>query len=236
MTTLRFEDVHKSFGAQRVLDGVTLDIPLDRFTYVVGRSGGGKSVLCRLAVALTRSDRGEILFDGQPVSKLGRDARIALRRRYPYVVQGAALLDWLTLAENVGLTDRAASPETLRAALAKVGLADRAQTYPPQNSPGVNKRAALARALLMQPRFLLLDEPTTGLDAQAADEVNATLQALRREGLGALVVSHDYEALERFADAVVVLANGRVAFHGTPRDFFASSQPAVRALTAPAEV
>jgi len=234
--SLVFRGVKKSFGEVQVLRGVDLEIPLDRFTYVVGQSGGGKSVLCRLAVGLLDPDEGEIHLDGRDVPRLSERAKVALRARCPYVVQGPALLDWLTLEENAALAAPRARPEEIRDALDKVGLAGLRDRYPEENGPGVNKRAAIARALLRRPRYLLLDEPLTGLDSGSAAEVNAVLQKLRREGLGALVVSHDYRDLEALADAVVVIGNGRVAFHGAPPEFLSSREPAVRALTAPAEV
>jgi phospholipid/cholesterol/gamma-HCH transport system ATP-binding protein len=114
-----------------------------------------------------------------------------------------------------------------------VGLTGVASRYPPQLSPGVQKRAAIARALMLSPRYLLLDEPTTGLDRAAAAQVNAALERLREEGLGALVVSHDYRAVRQIADRVLVLAGGRAAFLGPPGELFASTDPELQALTAP---
>lgn len=235
MSTLRFLSVTKRFDGRTVLDGLDAELPLTESTYVVGRSGGGKSVLCRLAVGLVKPDEGEIHLGEHAVHAIPRRQLVALRRAYPYVVQGPALLDWLTLEENVALADRRADKGRVREALAHVGLSGREALRPPQVSPGVAKRAALARALLLRPRYLLLDEPTTGLDQEAAGEVNAVLEQLRQEGLGSLVVSHDYPAVRRLADRVVVVARGKVVFHGTPAQFEASTEPEVRALTAPGD-
>lgn len=234
-SALSFRGVRKAFGARTVIDGLDATVPLSESTYVVGRSGGGKSVLCRMAIGLLRADGGEIDLDGRPVHALSRRELVALRRTFPYVVQGPALLDWLTLQENVALADPRASVPQVRAALERVGLFGEIARKPPEVSPGVAKRAALARALLLKPRYLLLDEPTTGLDRTAASEVNTVLRELRGDGLGSLVVSHDYAALRQLADRVLVVARGKAVFHGTPDQFDASEHPEVRALTAPGE-
>ncbi len=232
---LEFRNIHKAFGARQVFTGLSASVPLAETTYVVGLSGGGKSVLCKLAVGLASLDQGELFLDGHPIHALPRRELVRLRRQFPYVVQGPALLDWLTLAENVALADPRATPDQVQQALARVGLAEQSTQLPPQVSPGVAKRAALARAILLKPRYLLLDEPTTGLDRQAASEVNTVFGQLRRDGLGSLVVSHDYAALRQLADRVLVVAGGKAVFHGTPEAFYASELPEVRALTAPGE-
>lgn len=235
MSALRFAGVTKRFDGRTILQGLTVELPLSESTYVVGRSGSGKSVLCRLAVGLVKPDHGEVFLGSHPIHATPRRQLVAVRREFPYVVQGPALLDWLTLEENVALADPGAPLERVREVLAHVGLQGREALRPPQVSPGVAKRAALARALLLRPRYLLLDEPTTGLDREAASEVNDVLQQLRNEGLGSLVVSHDYPAVRRLADRVVVVAHGRTVFHGTPAEFEASGDPEVRALTAPGD-
>jgi phospholipid/cholesterol/gamma-HCH transport system ATP-binding protein len=228
--TLVFDRVEKAFGAAPVLRGLSADIPLSGLTFVVGQSGGGKSVLCKLAVGLLHPDAGRVQLDGEDVPSLGRAQLHALRRLYPYVVQGPALLDWLTAAENVALTGARPTPADVRAALDQADAGPLADLYPEALGPGAQKRVAIARALLLHPRYLLLDEPTTGLDNRAADAVNHVLTSLRDRGLGALVVSHDYRALRAAADRVLLVASGRAAFLG-PRDaFLASDLPEVRSL------
>ncbi|HVE81479.1 MAG TPA: ATP-binding cassette domain-containing protein [Myxococcales bacterium] len=228
---LVFHRVEKSFpGGPPVLRGLSADIPLSGLTFVVGQSGGGKSVLCKLAVGLLRPDAGTVALDGEDVPSLGRAALHALRRRFPYVVQGPALLDWLTAAQNVALADERASPEQVQAALEKADAGALSGLRPEALGPGAQKRVAMARALLLGPRFLLLDEPTTGLDNRAADAVNHVLTSLRDGGLGALVVSHDYRALRAAADRVLLVAAGTVAFQGPRDEFLASALPDVRGL------
>ena len=227
---LIFDRVEKSFGESKVLRGLSASVPLSGLTFVVGQSGGGKSVLCKLAVGLLRPDAGRVELDGEDVPSLSRSALHALRRRCPYVVQGPALLDWLTAAQNVALADERARPEEVLAALGQADAGALAERYPEALGPGAQKRVAIARALLLRPGFLLLDEPTTGLDNQAADAVNHVLTSLRDRGLGALVVSHDYRALRAAADRVLLVASGQAAFLGPRDEFLASTLPDVRSM------
>lgn len=231
--TLRFSDVRKAFGALEVLTGFTAEIPLDRITFVVGRSGSGKSVVCRLAVGLLRPDAGEVELLGRRVDAMPERKLVALRREVPYVVQGPALLDWLTVRQNVALARKDATPAVIDELLARVGLEALADRHPSGLGPGVQKRVAIARALALEPRYLLFDEPTTGLDRRAARQVNAEIRQLKAAGLGALVVSHDYGSLAEVADGVLGVADGRAAFHLTPAQFFATDHPAARALLGP---
>jgi ABC-type transporter Mla maintaining outer membrane lipid asymmetry ATPase subunit MlaF len=227
---LVFDRVEKSFGGAPVLRGLSAEIPLSGLTFVVGQSGGGKSVLCKLAVGLLRPDAGRVELDGAEVPSLGRSALQQLRRRFPYVVQGPALLDWLTAAQNVALADERARPEQVLDALGQADAGALAGKLPEALGPGAQKRVAIARALLLNPAYLLLDEPTTGLDNQAADAVNHVLTSLRDRGLGALVVSHDYRALRAAADRVLLVASGRAAFLGPRDEFLASPLPEARSL------
>jgi len=232
---LCFTNLHKGFDGTPVLQGFTAEVPLDRITFVVGRSGSGKSVLCRLAVGLLRPEAGEVELLGQRVDALPERSLVALRAQVPYVVQGPALLDWLSVRRNVALARPGASPDEVEDLLARVGLTELAERHPSGLGPGVQKRVAIARALMLAPRYLLFDEPTTGLDRRAARQVNAELRALKAGGLGALVVSHDYGSLAEVADGVLGVAEGRAAFHLSAEGFFQSDHPAARALLGPGE-
>ena len=148
-------------------------------------------------------------------------------------MQGPALLEWRTLRENVAMAAPGITEAAIHEALAQVGLETVAGRLPTELGPGARKRAAIARALALRPEYLLLDEPTTGLDRRAAAQVAEVLASLKPKGLGGLVVSHDYRLLEALADRVLVVGGGRCAFLGTPEAFLASSAPELRALTAP---
>lgn len=227
-----FQDVWKSFDERAVFRGLSAEIPSRGLTFLVGRSGAGKSVLSRLAVGLERPDRGEVSLFGQPLSSLPQRKLLALRKKAPYLVQGAALLDWLTVAQNVALASDNKDEAHIRQHLSRVGLEDVAQRRPPELGPGVRKRAAIARALALEPSFLFFDEPTTGLDKGSAKQVSDVLASLRKEGLGAVVVSHDYPLLERIADRVVMVSEGTArSFEAAA--FIASQDPEARALLDP---
>ena len=231
---LRFSEVEVAFeSGRRVLAGLSAELSTRELTFVAGASGAGKSVLCRLAVGLLKPQAGQVALFGERVDTLPERALRALRQRAPYLVQGPALLDWRTLRENVTMAAPGLSEEALQEALAQVGLEGMAERRPPELGPGAKKRAAIARALALKPEYLLLDEPTTGLDRTAAARVEGVLGSLKARGLGALVVSHDYRLLRTLADRVLVVGGGRCVFLGTPEAFLASSEPELRALTAP---
>ena len=223
MKGLVFHQVVKRFtpDGPPVLDGLSATIEPTGLTFVVGRSGSGKSVLCRLAVGLIRPDAGTVSLLGEPVHLLPERKLRALRATVPYLIQGPALLDWLSLRSNVALASAGSMLDgRAQAALEQVGLGTLGDRLPPQVGPGVKKRTAIARALVLAPKWLLLDEPTTGLDRDAAAQVNQALLQVKRTGVGAIVVSHDYEALQSMADEVIEVSDGRIGYQGPPAGFF----------------
>ncbi len=214
MSQIVFTDIVKSFApGVRTLDGLNATVPLKGLCFVVGKSGQGKSVLCRLAVGLLKPDAGTVTLEDERIDDLPERKLQAVRARVPYLVQGPALLDWLTLADNVALAAKdKADRVRVDEAIDRIGLREFATRFPPEVGPGIKKRTAIARALVLQPHYLLLDEPTTGLDREAAGQVNDTLALLKAQGLGAMVVSHDYKAVERLADTVLVVDSGKASF------------------------
>ena len=208
-----FTQVVKGFPGHKVLDGLTATVPLKGLTFVVGKSGSGKSVLCRLAVGLLQPEAGQVELAGELIDLMPERKLQRVRATVPYLIQGPALLDWLSLEDNVALAAKGVKDTgQVKAALARVGLTELASRMPSQVGPGIKKRTAIARALVLEPRYLLLDEPTTGLDREASSQVNETLALLQRQGLGAMVVSHDYKAVEQLADAVLEVKEGKATF------------------------
>lgn len=225
MNSLRLTSVVKRFGSHSVLEGLSVDIPLSGLTFVVGKSGSGKSVLCRLAVGLLRPDSGTVELFGERVDTLPERKLVSLRARVPYLVQGPALLDWLTLDANIALAAKGLPDDgRVQRAITTMGLEPLKDRFPPHVGPGIRKRAAIARALVLEPACLMLDEPTTGLDEVAKGQVNDALQAVRDAGLGAIVVSHDYGALARLADRVVEVQHGVVGYLGPKEGFLEGSK------------
>ena len=234
MITLRH--VHKAFGRRPILQGVDLTLPRGTLTFLVGRSGAGKSVLSRCAVGLLRADQGVIEIDGTEIGRLSESALNRLRSRVAYVVQGSALIDWLSAVENleVPLTralglSRAQARQRACQALDDVGLGDQRDQKPQALSGGDRKLLAIARALALAPEAIFYDEPTTSLDPWAARRVDDLIRTHARQGTTSVVVSHDLTSIRRVAERVALLEEGRIAFNGTAEAFFAAenTHPAV---------
>jgi phospholipid/cholesterol/gamma-HCH transport system ATP-binding protein len=231
----RLVDVHKAFGDNHVLRGVSLTLPEHRCTFVVGPSGTGKSVLVRHLVGLLLPDSGEVYYRGQRVDELPEEELFELRKQCVYVFQHPTLFDSMSVLKNVslvikyhlGLKSREAEA---RAALEleRLGMAHLGPQSPLQLAAGDQKMVSLARALSLQPETLILDEPTTGLDPYAAHELDRHTARLRERGVSLIVISHDLRSIRRLADDVVFLFRGGVRFHGTADDFFSSTDHVVR--------
>jgi phospholipid/cholesterol/gamma-HCH transport system ATP-binding protein len=234
---LQVSDLHQGFAGRPVLAAVNLAVPRGSVVSVFGRSGAGKSVFLKCVAGLLTPDRGRISFNGAAPEVVGRK-RNNLSGRIGYVFQGNALLDSLTALENVVLplaqTTHLASGEIeVRAlrALDRLGLIVFRDHFPNQLSGGMQKRVALARALVSEPELLLFDEPTAGLDPHSRNAVFAMIAQYRRAfGFTALIVTHDVvEALE-ISDRVALLGQGSFCFEGTSAEFRHSSQPEVIAM------
>jgi putative ABC transport system ATP-binding protein len=220
MTALQLETLTRDFGSGdgsvRALDGITLGFERGTFTAVMGPSGSGKSTLLQSAAGLDRPSSGRVRLGDIEVSALGEKALARLRReRLGFVFQSFNLLGALTAAQNVALPSRLAGRrlrrEQVAAALASVGLADRAGHRPAQLSGGQQQRVAIARALVGEPELLFADEPTGALDLRAGREVLALLRdTVDRGGRTLVMVTHDPSAAA-FADRVVFMADGRLA-------------------------
>jgi phospholipid/cholesterol/gamma-HCH transport system ATP-binding protein len=234
---IRLVGLQKRFGAQEVLRGVDLDIPLGKITVVIGRSGTGKSVLLKILMGLMRPDGGSIVIGGKDITRLGDRELMRVRNRFGMVFQHAALFDSMTVFENVAFPLR--EHERLRErdlkarvddALASVGLREHGHKDVHQLSGGMRKRAAVARALVRKPEFLLYDEPTTGLDPIMSAHVDELIRGTQdaTAGLTSLVISHDMAATLRIADKVAMLHEGRVIFEGSADDVRATDHLVVR--------
>ncbi|MSQ02395.1 MAG: ABC transporter ATP-binding protein [Myxococcales bacterium] len=236
--SIRIVGLQKSFGTQRVLQGVDLDLPLGQITVVIGRSGTGKSVLLKTLMGLMRPDGGSIFIGGQDITKLPDREWMRVRNRFGMVFQHAALFDSMTVFDNVAFPlrehDRKMKETEVKrrvdVALADVGLADAGQKWVHELSGGMRKRAAVARALVRKPEFLLYDEPTTGLDPIMTAHVDELIRSAQdhTEGLTSLIISHDMEATMRIADKVAMLHDGRIIHEGKPDEFRTSEHPVVR--------
>jgi len=236
MAMLTVRGLAKSFGGKPVLAGVDLDIEKGETLVIIGRSGSGKSVLVKHLLGLIEPDAGSIVFDGQEVTHLKGEALYALRQRFGYLFQGAALFDSLTVGENVGLGLRehgkrpeAEIPGIVRERLAMVGLEGVEDKKPAELSGGMKKRVGLARAIAMQPAYILYDEPTTGLDPITADSINdLVIELQQRLKITSVVVTHDMVSATKIADRISMLYEGRIIYTGTPTELRATEDPFVR--------
>ncbi len=213
MAPIELRGIEKSLGGRRVLSGVSLAVEAGQAACVVGRSGAGKSVLTRIAIGLLPPDRGEVFLLGRRIDGLARRELRAARRGVGLVTQGAALLGWLSLRENVALPlgdgfSRRAALERADAALAEVGAGAEGARRPAEVSAGTRQRAAVARALALAPRAVLYDEPTTGLDPAASRQIDALIRRSADRGAAVLVVTHDPILVRRVADRVLELRDG----------------------------
>lgn len=232
---IRFDEVHLRFGEHVVLDGVTLDVPDGSTTVLLGRSGAGKSVLLKQVVGLIRPTAGAVWVDDLRVDTLDREALVPLRRQVGYVFQFAALFDSMTCAENLrlGLVRQGLGEgeiaERVGAALAMVGLGDVGERFPAELSGGMRKRVGIARAVALRPRYILWDEPTTGLDPVTTATMDLLIQRVARDlGVTSVVVTHDLRSAFAVGDRIALLHEGRIRAHGTPDEIRASEDPVVR--------
>ncbi len=233
---IKVEGLTKSFGAQRVLRGVDLEVPDASITVIIGRSGGGKSVFLKHLLGLVRPDGGRVVVDGVDVTQLRGRAMDRVRERYGVVFQGGALFDSLTCAGNVAFPlrektrlTRAQIAERVATGLARVGLADVGAKYPAEVSGGMRKRVAIARALVTEPAIVFFDEPTTGLDPILVNTIHGLIVELhRRLRFTAVMVSHEIPEIFQIADSVAMLHEGRIVEVGPPDVIQASANPIVQ--------
>jgi phospholipid/cholesterol/gamma-HCH transport system ATP-binding protein len=233
---IEIRDVHKKLGSLEVLQGIDLTIQSGESIVIIGRSGSGKSVLLKHIIGLMLPDSGEILVDGVEITHLSHDERRQVRRRFGMLFQGAALFDSMTVEENVGLGLREhtrMSPEEVlakvRACLDMVGLSGVEKMRPSSLSGGMKKRAALARAIAVEPEYVLYDEPTTGLDPITADAINELIRGLQQQlRVTSIVVTHDMASAFKVGDRIAMLHDGKVIFQGTPEETRRADDPEVK--------
>jgi phospholipid/cholesterol/gamma-HCH transport system ATP-binding protein len=233
---IRVVDLHKSFGGQEVLKGINLELETGKITTIIGGSGSGKTVLLKHLNALLLPDRGSILVAGQDITKLGQKALNEVRRKFGVLFQGAALLDSMTLYDNVAfpLREKARLNESeiekkVEESLAQVGLAGMGYKFPAEVSGGMKKRAGLARALVTEPEIMLFDEPTTGLDPLLGKSIHELIHRMHAKfKFTGVIVSHDIPEVFKISDCVAMLANGVIIEVGTTAEFLNSNNPIVR--------
>ncbi len=232
---IRLKNLHKSIKRQKILRGVDLTIEQGEKLVVIGRSGGGKSVLLKIILGLMQIDSGEVWYENKNVTGLREQELVPLRREMGMVFQNGALFDSMTVGENVGfsLTERDHLPAAevklrVTEALAMVGLQGQERKMPAELSGGMRKRVALARAAISKPKLMLFDEPTAGLDPMMSDSINKLIIRLCRERqMTAVVVTHDMVSAYEIADKIALLHEGRIYCQMTPQELQAQKDPII---------
>ncbi len=232
---IQFQDVHKAFNGKPVLAGFTLDVRDGETVVIIGYSGTGKSVALKHVVGLLHPDAGDVNVDGRAVSTLDRAGLTALRWEIGFVFQFAALFDSMTVFDNVALglrrrdlTDEEIT-ERVREALALVDLTGTDAKLPAELSGGMRKRVGIARAIALQPRYILYDEPTTGLDPVTSAVIDQLMVRTREHlGVTGIVVTHDMRSAYTVGDRIAMLYEGRIRQVGTVAEIQETEDPVVR--------
>jgi phospholipid/cholesterol/gamma-HCH transport system ATP-binding protein len=233
---IEIKDVYKSFRDNHVLRGVDLTINKGETIVILGRSGCGKSVLLKLIMGLLKPDAGKIFISGDEITFWNDDQLNKLRQRFGMLFQASALFDSMTVDENVGLGLREHTKlseeeiqQRVTEKLKMVGLSEVEQQKPAELSGGMKKRVGLARAIAMDPEYVLYDEPTTGLDPIMADVINDLIIRLRNTlSITSIAVTHDIVSAYKIADRIAMLYEGKIIFVGTPEEVKNTNDPVVR--------
>ncbi len=234
------QDLYKSFNGFPVLKGVSLQMAEGTTTVVLGGSGSGKTVLMKHIMGLFRPDQGRVIVDGQDISTMGRQELSTFRERMGMVFQSAALFDSMTVGDNVafplrehGNLSEQEIAEKVKKTLAVVDLHDVEGKYPAELSGGMRKRVGLARAIIRDPKIVLYDEPTTGLDPLTTESVDEMiLHARERLKVTSVVISHDIGSAFHIADRIAVINEGRIVEEGAPAHVRKSQEPFTRQFLA----
>lgn len=234
--SIRFEHVSKAFNGTRVLDDISFQVERSTTLCILGRSGTGKSVTLKLLIGLMQPDGGHIFIDDAEITKLSRPELMESRRKVGFLFQSAALFDSLTVAENVAFPLRRHTGKSdneigaiVREKLAQVGLEKDLDKMPVELSGGMRKRAALARALALDPEILLVDEPSSGLDPMTTKEIDSLLVEMNSSRHTTLVVvTHNIPSARRITHKVAVLDNSKIVAYGTPEELQRSGNDLVR--------
>jgi len=234
---IKLDHVSKSFGDRKVLDDVTFEIAKAKAFVLLGRSGTGKSVTLKHIIGLVQPDKGQVMVDGRDITKLDRRALSDVRKHMGFLFQNAALFDSMTVGDNVAfplrrhtdLPDREIR-DRAKQKLADVGLEQEYDKMPADLSGGMKKRAALARAMALEPSILLVDEPSAGLDPITTAEIDDLLVQRKRSGTTIVVVTHNIPSARAIGDELAMLHDGRIIQRGTVEDLDRSDDPLVQAF------
>lgn len=233
---IRLVNLNKKFGRNHVLRDLNLDIEAGKTTVIIGRSGGGKSVLLKHIIGLIRPDSGQVIIDGTDIAKLEDEELNEVRKKFGMLFQGGALFDSMTLGENVAFPLREHAKKNaheikdiVAERLLAVGMPGLEHLMPSELSGGMKKRAGLARAIALHPEIVLFDEPTTGLDPVMAEAINQLIiETQKRFNLTCIATSHDMHSIFTIGHKIAMIYEGRIIEYGTPEELRASANPVLQ--------
>jgi len=234
---IEIRNLQKSFGGNKVLRGVDLDIDTGETIVIIGRSGCGKSVLIKHIVGLLYPDEGYVKVEGQQVDEMNFKELYKLRGRFGFLFQGSALFDSMTVEENISLPLVESGKRYTLAELSKkvsekldmVGMEGAQKLKPAELSGGMKKRVGLARALITDPDYIIYDEPTTGLDPIMSDSIDDLIKELTDKlNVTSMVVTHDMYSVKNVANQVAMIHEGKIHFSGTPSELLSSNDPKIK--------
>lgn len=237
---LELKDIHKSFGKNHVLKGFNLQLYEGENLVIMGKSGSGKSVMVKCIVGLIQPDRGSITIKDQDIITMGQNELDLLRTEIGFLFQGSALYDSMTVRENLEFPLRRhkdkvenfqGTEESVKAALESVGLLHTLDLMPSELSGGMQRRVALARALILKPKIIMYDEPTTGLDPITANEIIQLMRSIQKEyNTSSLIITHDVDCARVISNRIILLVDGINYAEGTYEELSNSSDPQARAF------
>jgi len=235
---IRLENVYKSFGSQKVLKGYSLHVREGETFVVLGRSGIGKSVTLKHIAGVLKPDSGKVIIAGEDITNSDKKSIYRIRRKVAYLFQSGALINWMTVGENVELPlkehTKLSKKEIRKKAeekLRHVEMLDAYDKMPADISGGMKKRAALARVLAQEPQIILYDEPTSGLDPVMTNNIGQLVRQVQRKfNVTSIMVSHDLENAYYVGDRIGIHHDGRIIFIGTPEEIQKTDHPVVKAF------
>lgn len=228
---IEIKNVQKSFGGKDVLRGISATFESGKTSLIIGKSGAGKTVLLKSIVGLVFPDKGEVLYDGNSIYDLSENEMKKLRQEVGMLFQGSALFDSMTILENVMFPLDMFSPlpkaqriNVAKESLARVKMVDAGKKYPAEVSGGMMKRAAIARAIALKPKYLFCDEPNSGLDPQTSSVIDDLLLEITHEsGMTTIINTHDMNSLEKLGEKVIFVHRGRIEWEGRGKDIMNSN-------------
>ena len=235
---IRFENVTKVLGGNTVLDNISFEVAEGETLVIVGLSGAGKSVTLKHMIRLMLPDSGNVMIEGEAINQLSRSALQAARFKFGVLFQSAALLQWMTVMDNVALPLREHTKmgdEEIKTLVAEklrlLNLSDAGDKFPADLSGGMQKRVGLARAIIMEPKIVLYDEPTSGLDPVTSRRIDDLIMDMRKElGITSVVVTHDLHSALAIGSRIMMLRQGRIVEHASPEEFIRSKDKTVQSF------